>query len=166
MSVDATRCARIVRPIGFYGSIQTSRRRPKRRLRSSKKADAGEVILLRQDEARFPLVPTLRTTLGVKGFRPIVGTWDQKDLVSAFGALTVVSGKLTTRLLDCPARLKVTMGKSTCRYFQETFVRHLRDIARAYPATQGITVVIMIDTAPWHRGAGVTAVLEEFPHLA
>jgi hypothetical protein len=123
------------------------------------------VILLSQDEARFPLVPTLRTTLGVKGFRPIVGTWDHKDLVYAFGALNVVSGKLTTRLLDCPARLKVKMGKSKCRHFQETFARHLRDIARAYPAAQGIKVVIMIDNAPWHRGAGVTAVLEEFPHL-
>ncbi len=34
-----------------------------------------------QDEARFPLVPTLRATLGVKGFRALVGTWDNKDLV-------------------------------------------------------------------------------------
>jgi DDE superfamily endonuclease len=36
-------------------------------------------VLLSQDEARFPLVPTLRATLGVKGHRPTVGTWDNKD---------------------------------------------------------------------------------------
>jgi hypothetical protein len=36
---------------------------------------------LSQDEARFPLVPTLHTTLGVKGYRPMVGTWDNKDQV-------------------------------------------------------------------------------------
>jgi hypothetical protein len=35
-------------------------------------------VLLSQDEARFPLVPTLRATLGVKGYRPRVGTWDNK----------------------------------------------------------------------------------------
>ena len=38
-------------------------------------------MLLSQDEARFPLVPTLHATLGVKGYRPMVGTWDNKDLV-------------------------------------------------------------------------------------
>jgi hypothetical protein len=41
----------------------------------------GACVLLSQDEARFPLVPTLRTTLGRKGYRPLVGTWDNKDLV-------------------------------------------------------------------------------------
>jgi hypothetical protein len=54
-------------------------------------------VLLSQDEARFPLVPTLRTTLAVKGFRPLVGTWDNKDLVYCFAALNLVSGQLTTR---------------------------------------------------------------------
>jgi hypothetical protein len=46
-----------------------------------KKAQAGACVLLSQDEARFPLVPTLRATLGVKGHRPTVGTWDNKDQV-------------------------------------------------------------------------------------
>jgi hypothetical protein len=36
-------------------------------------------VLLSQDEARWPLVPTLHATLGVKGYRPMVGTWDHKD---------------------------------------------------------------------------------------
>ena len=30
---------------------------------------------LSQDEARFPMVPTATATLGVKGHRPLVGTW-------------------------------------------------------------------------------------------
>ena len=35
-----------------------------------KKAQTGAGVLLSQDEARFPLVPTLHVTLGVKGQRP------------------------------------------------------------------------------------------------
>jgi transposase len=110
-------------------------------------------------------VPTLRTTLGVKGFRPVVGTWDRKDVVYVFAALNVVSGRLTTRMVDCPARLRSRTGKSKCRYLQEAFARHLHDIGRAYPGGHYPRVVVLIDNAPWHRGAGVTAVLEEFPHL-
>lgn len=72
-------------------------------------------MLLSQDEARFPLVPTLRATLGVKGFRPVVGTWDNKDLVYCFAALNLVSGQLTTRLMDSPARATVQTGKSKAR---------------------------------------------------
>lgn len=64
-------------------------------------------VLLSQDEARFPLVPTLRATLGVKGYRPTVGTWANKDQVYCFAALNVVTGQLTTRLLEQPARSKV-----------------------------------------------------------
>jgi hypothetical protein len=44
-------------------------------------AEAGESVLLSQDEARFPMVPTLTATLGVKGPRPTVGTRDCKDLL-------------------------------------------------------------------------------------
>jgi hypothetical protein len=48
--------------------------------------------LLSQDEARFPLVPTLRATLGVKGYRPTVGTWDHQDQVYCVAALNGVTG--------------------------------------------------------------------------
>src|SRR5512136_443023 len=48
---------------------------------------------------------------------------------------------------------------------QETFAQHLRDIARTYPVERFPQVVILIDNAPWHRGALITAVLEAFPHL-
>jgi hypothetical protein len=43
-------------------------------LAALKKADAGELTLLSQDEARFPMVPTLGATLGVKGRRSAPAT--------------------------------------------------------------------------------------------
>ena len=61
-------------------------------------------MLLSQDEARFPLVPTLHTTLGVKGYRPVVETWDNKDQVYCLAALNLLTGQLTTSLLEQPAR--------------------------------------------------------------
>jgi len=120
---------------------------------------------LSQDEARFPLVPTLHVTLGVKGQRPLVGTWDNKDLVYCFAALNLVTGQLTTRLLDQPSHSKATTGRSKQQRLQAAFAIHLRDIARAYPARLYPEVVITIDNAPWHRGAGVDEVLAAHPHL-
>jgi DDE superfamily endonuclease len=122
-------------------------------------------VLLSQDEARFPLVPTLRATLGVKGYRPTVGTWDNKDQVYCFAALNVVTGPLTTRLLEQPARSKAKTGLSKQQRLQVAFAAHLRDIARAYPASQYPEVVITIDNAPWHRGALMEQVLAAYPHL-
>jgi transposase len=122
-------------------------------------------VLLSQDEARFPLVPTLRATLGVKGYRPTVGTWDNKDQVYCFAALNVVTGQLTTRLLEQPARSKARLGQSKQQRLQVAFAAHLRDIARAYPARQYPEVVITIDNAPWHRGALMAQVLAAYPHL-
>jgi hypothetical protein len=61
--------------------------------RPSKKAEGGELVLLSQDEARFSMIPTLRTTLGLKGHRPIVGNLDCHDLVYVFGALTRGTGR-------------------------------------------------------------------------
>ena len=95
----------------------------------------------------------------------MVGTWDCKDLVYVLAAVNVVHGKLTTRMVECAARLRAKTGKSKCRYLQEAFVRHLRDLARVYPASTYPRVVIMIDNAPWHRGGLVTEVLQEFPHI-
>jgi DDE superfamily endonuclease len=122
-------------------------------------------VLLSQDAARFPLVPTWRTTLGVKGSRPLVGTWDNKDLVYCFAAVNVVPGQLTTRLLEPPARSKAQPGQSKHQRLQAAFAAHLGDIARAYPGSQYPTVLITIDNAPWHRGAVVDHVLTTHPHL-
>jgi DDE superfamily endonuclease len=117
--------------------------------------------LLSQDEARFSLIPTLRTTLGVKGPRPLVGNLDCHDVLYIFGALTLVTGQLTTRLGERP-RIPT---RSTQRYLQAACARHVRAIARPYPAAQYLRVVIVIDKASWHRGAFITAVLRAFPHL-
>jgi DDE superfamily endonuclease len=122
-------------------------------------------VLLSQDEARFPLVPTLRATLGVKGHRPTVGTWDNKDQVYCFAALNVVTGRLTTRRLEQPARSKAKTGLSKQQRLQGAFAAHLRDIASAYPASQYPEVVITMDNAPWHRGALMAQVLAAYPHL-
>jgi hypothetical protein len=120
---------------------------------------------LSQDEARFPLVPTLRATLGVKGHRPVVGTWDNKDLVYSFAALNVVMGQLTTRLVESPAAVRHRPGPSKTARLQHAFAAHLRAIARAYPATLGKPVLVTIDNAPWHQGTGVAEVLAVHPQL-
>jgi transposase len=120
--------------------------------------------LLSQDEARFSLIPTLRTTLGVKGHRPLVGNLDCHEYLYLFGALNLVSGQLTTRLVERPSRSK-RHRDAKYRYLQEAFARHLRAIARAYPAGRHRRVVIVVDKASWHRGALVTAVLAACPHL-
>ena len=67
-------------------------------------------MLLRHDVACFPLVPTLRATLGVKGHRPTVGMWDNKDQVYCFATLNVATGQLTTCLLEQPARRSLKIG--------------------------------------------------------
>ena len=101
----------------------------------------------------------------MKGHRPTVGTWDNKDLVYCFAALNVVTGQLTTHLLEQPARSKAKTGQSKQQRLQVAFAAHLRDIARAYPARQYPEVVITIDNAPWHRGALMAQVLAAYPHL-
>jgi transposase len=118
-----------------------------------------------QDEARFPLVPTLRATLGVKGQRPVVGTWDNKDLVYSFATMNLVTGQLTTRLLESPAAAKRRTGSSKTTRLQQAFAAHLRDLARAYPATLDKPVILTIDNAPWHQGTVVNEVLAAYPHL-
>jgi len=122
-------------------------------------------VLLSQDEARFPLVPTLRTTLGVKGHRPRVGTWDNKDRVYGFAALNLVSGRLTTRLLEQPSRRATRAGPSKTKRLQAAFIAHLRDVDRAYPADQYPRVVLLVDNAPWHRGPTVEHTVAAYPQI-
>jgi hypothetical protein len=81
-------------------------------------------------------------------------------------ALNLISGRLTTRLLGNPARVRTVSGRSKVRRLQAAFAAHLRDIARASPAAQHPRAVVVIDNAPWHRGAPIRQVLAEHPHLA
>jgi transposase len=128
-------------------------------------AEAGELMLLSQDEARFPMVPTLTATLGVKGHRPTVGTRDCKDLLYVFAVIDVVTAAVHANLVESPARAKQATGKSKTRRMQEAFAAHLRHVARIYPADRHERVVLIIDNAPWHRGGPIDEALAEHPHL-
>jgi transposase len=129
------------------------------------KAEAGELVLLSQDEARFPMVPTLTATLGVKGHRPVVGTRDCKDLLYVFAVINVVTAAVHANLLESPAKAKRATGQSKTRRMQEAFAAHLRHVAGIYPADRHQRVVLIIDNAPWHRGRPIDEALAECPHL-
>jgi transposase len=125
----------------------------------------GELVLLSQDEARFPMVPTLAATLGVKGHRPRVGTRDNKGLLYALAVMNLTTAGIHATTLECPAIKKKSGQPSKNRRLQEAFARHLRHVGRVYPQGQHKRVVLVIDNAPWHRGAAVTRALADNPHL-
>ena len=118
-----------------------------------------------QDEARFPMVPTLAATLGVKGHRPTVGTRDCKDLLYVFGVVNLLSAAVHSTTLESPQHAKRRTGKSKTRRLQEAFAAHLRHVGRAYPRARHPRVVLLIDNAPWHRGQLIDAALRDQPHL-
>ena len=118
-----------------------------------------------QDEARFPMVPTLGPTLGVKGHRPTVGTRDCRDLVCASAVVNAVTAAVHSDLLDSPARAKRKTGKSRARRLQGAFAARLRHVGRLYPGDRHARVVLVIDNAPRHRGGPVDAALADDPRL-
>lgn len=118
-----------------------------------------------QDEARFPMVPTLAATLGVKGHRPLVGTRDCKDLLYVFAAVNLVTAAVHTNTLESPKGAQRRTGQSKTRRLQEAFAAHLRHVGRAYPRQEHPRVVLVIDNAPWHRGQPVEGALRDHPHL-
>jgi hypothetical protein len=128
-------------------------------------AEAGELVLLSQDEARFPMVPTLGATPGVKGHRPTVGTRDCKDLLDVFAVVNVITAAVPADLLESPAGAKQETGKSQTRRMQQPFAAHLRHVARIDPADRHRRVVLIIDNAPRHRGQPIDEALAEYPHL-
>ena len=81
-----------------------------------------------QDEARFPMVPTLTATLGVKGHRPVVGTWDCKHLLYVFAVVDLASAAVHANLIDSPKDATAKTGKSKTRRLQEAFAAHLRTV--------------------------------------
>jgi transposase len=111
------------------------------------------------------MVPTLCRTLGVKGHRPVVGTWDCKDMLYVFASVNVVTSTLHTKTVACRTGQYRRTGQSKTRRLQRTFAEHLRQIASYYPAEKYPRVVLIIDNAPWHKGEVVKAALVEHPHL-
>jgi transposase len=122
-------------------------------------------VLLSQDEARVQMVPTLQTTLGVKGHRPVVGTRDCKDVLYVFGVLNLVSGALHTTTLESLQAANRKCKESKNRRMQRAFALHLRHVGRMYPRDKYQRVVLTIDGAPWHRGALVNEAMRENPQL-
>jgi transposase len=121
--------------------------------------------VLSQDEARFPMVPTLSATLGVKGHRPTVGTRDCKDLLYVFGVVNLVTAAVHANTLESPKNAKKKTGRSKARRKQEAFASHLRHVGRTYPRGKYPRVVLVIDNAPWHRGKPIDEALRDNPHL-
>lgn len=122
-------------------------------------------MLLSQDEARLAMVPTLQTTLGVKGHRPAVGTRDCKDVLYVFGVLNLISGALHTTTLESLQAANRKNKESKNRRMQRGFAAHLRHVGRAYPQGRYGRVVLTIDNAPWHRGKEVSEALAANPQL-
>ncbi len=105
------------------------------------------------------MVPTLCRTLGVKGHRPVVGTWDCKDMLYVFASVNVGTSQLHTKTVACRTGLYRRTGESKTRRLQRAFAEHLRQIAVRYPAEKHPRVVLIIDNAPWHAGEVVQAAL-------
>jgi len=123
------------------------------------------LVLLSQDEARFPMVPTLCRTLGVKGHRPAVGTWDCKDILYVFASANVTTSALHTSTVEGRTGLLRRSGESKARRLQRAFAARLRQIAARYPTSRHARVVLIIDNAPWHAGEPIRQALADSPHL-
>jgi DDE superfamily endonuclease len=111
------------------------------------------------------MVPTLTATLGVKGHRPAVGTWDCKHLLYVFAVVNLVTAAVHANLVDSPKDATKKTGKGKTRRLQEAFAAHLRHVGRVYPAGTHRRVVLLIDNAPWHAGEPVRQALADCPHL-
>jgi hypothetical protein len=72
-------------------------------------------VPLSQDEARFPMVPTLCRTAGVKRHRPMAGTRDRKGLLYAFAAVTAVTAAPHANTPEGPAGAARKAGRSKAR---------------------------------------------------
>jgi transposase len=111
------------------------------------------------------MVPTLCRTLGVKGHRPVVGSWDCKHLLYVFASVNVTTSHLHTDTVECPSGLYRRTGQSKTRRLQQAFADHLRKLGRRYPRDKYPRVVVVIDNAPWHAGEPVAKALADHSHL-
>ena len=111
------------------------------------------------------MVPTLASTLGVKGHRPVVGTRDCKDLLYVLAVVNLVSAAVHANTLESPKDAKKRTGLSKTRRMQAAFADHLRHVGRMYPRGTYPRVVLVIDNAPWHRGKPIDEAMADNPHL-
>ena len=135
--------------------------------RPEKKAEAGELVLLSQDEARFPMVPTLGGDAGGQG-APAGGRarGTARTCCTSSPWSTWSPAALHANTLESPPG-----GQAEDRQEQDPAdaggVR--RPPAARRPDVPGRSehkrVVLMIDNAPWHRGKPIDEALAENPHL-
>jgi hypothetical protein len=111
------------------------------------------------------MVPTLATTLGVKGHRPTAPTRDCKDLLYVFAVVNLLTGAVHSNTLESPKDAKKKTGQSKTKRLQEAFAWHLRHVGRVHPGAKYPEVVLLIDNAPWHAGPAVKKALADNPHL-
>ncbi len=111
------------------------------------------------------MVPTRCRTLGVKAHRPVVGTWDGKDLLYVFASVNVATSARHTSTVGSRTGLLRRTGECKPRRLQRAFAAHLRQIAARDPAGRHARVALIIDHAPWHPGDAVRAALAGHPHL-
>ena len=111
------------------------------------------------------MAPTLTATLGVRGHRPVVGTWDREHLLYVFAVVNLTTAAAHANLADRPKGASKTTGASKARRLQAALAAHLRHVARVYPAADHERVVRRIDTAPWHAGEPVRAAPADHPRL-
>lgn len=111
------------------------------------------------------MVPTLCRTLGVKGHRPIVGSWDCKHLLYVFASVNVVCCALHTDTVEGRTGLYRHTGESKTKRLQRAFAAHLRRLGKRYPKDKYPRVVVLIDNAPWHAGEPIKQALADNPHL-
>jgi hypothetical protein len=110
------------------------------------------------------MIPTLRTTWGLTGPRPVVGHLDGPERGSVFGALPLVTGRLPTRLV---ARRRAHGPRAPAlprpRHRHAACARPVQDIGRAYPAAPDPQVGLVIAKASWQRGGLLTKGLHPLP---
>ena len=111
------------------------------------------------------MVPTLCRTLGVKGHRPVVGTWDNKQQLYVFASVNVTTSALHTDTLESCTGLYRRTGESKTRRLQRAFADHLRRLGHRYGKDQHPRVVVLIDNAPWHAGEPIQKALADYPQL-
>src|SRR5262245_40795468 len=76
---------------------------------------------------------------------------EQRAVFCVDVAMKVVTGQLTTRLVESPAKANRQTGVSKTARLQYAFTAHLHDLARTYPTSLNKPVISTIDNAPWHQ---------------
>ena len=110
------------------------------------------------------MVPTLRSTLGVKGHRPGVGTWDCKDVLYVFGVLNLITGCVHRPTLESLQSVNRRSDSRKTQRMQHGFANHLRHVGKVYCCAEYQRGVLWIDNAPEHRGSPVKQALQENRH--